>query len=230
MVAELGRVEIPGYSDALRKEQKVRAAAYFDCDVLSLNGLPVRLLTMRLLHRLRLGRNGFVVPCRFESDTEAYAHALDFVWKLNPKWRMAQDKPKFSDNVRRAIWEYQARKVPPRDFVMAVMDYLEEMFFDSPFIDSTPRDTNGSKVKVLGRETFTPPIACDMAVLIDLFAEGGYAWTPDEILDLPLVRLWQHIRLIYRRVYGIDCGSHAQRLAAEYMRRHNQAMTANGGN
>lgn len=227
MVAELGRVEIPGYAEALRRETSARAYAFAEVNVGTLNGLPARLMTMRLLHRLRLGRNGFVVPCRFDSDAEAYAHALDFVWKLHPRWKPAKAKPSMADNIRRALWQYRAAQVPPRDFVMAVMDYLDEMFFDSPFIDPAPRSSNGDRVRVMGRESFTPPIASDLASIIDLFAEGGYGWTPDQILDLPLVRLWQHARLILRRCYGVDCGSHAQRLAAAHMEKHNQQFAGN---
>lgn len=225
MLVELGRVEIPGYADALRRERELRMAAFVDVPggIVRIGGVPVRILTLRLLHHLRAGGNGFVTPFRFDEAWEVYSHALDFAWKLSPLYRVprADVALDLGYHARRLWWllSLRLRRVDPDRLVSDLYGYLSDVFADSPFTggNDTAAD-NGKPTTAQSRATqFTPPTACEAASLIDQFAEAGYPWSADEILDCPLPRLWQHIRLIQRRVYGVRPVSRAQQLATEYM-------------
>lgn len=224
MLVELGRVEIPGYADALRRESEQRLAAFVDVPggLVPLCGLPVRILTLRLLHTLRAARNGFVCPWRFDTDAEVAAHALDFTWKISPHYR----PPLMARSLdlgylwHRARWQHRAARVPLADLIAGVHAYLADVFADSPFrhggADATA-DNGQPSTRRSQSMNFSPALACESAYVIDLFAEGGYPWNADAILDCPLPRLWQHIRLIQQRVHGVRPLSEAQKLANTYM-------------
>lgn len=225
MLVELGRVEIPGYADALRREREMRMAAFVDVPggIVRIGGVPVRILTLRLLHHLRAGKNGFVSPFRFDHAWEVYSHALDFAWKLSPLYRVprADVALDLGYHARRLWWllSLRLRRVKPDQLVSDLYGYLGDVFADSPFTGgSDTAADNGKPTTAQSRATqFAAPLACEAANIIDQFAEAGYPWRADDILDLPLPRLWQHLRLIQRRVYGVRPVSPAQQLATEYM-------------
>lgn len=225
MLVELGRVEIPGYAEAQRHERELRMAAFVDVPggIVRVAGMPARILTLRLLHHLRAGRNGFVVPFRFDHVWELYAHSLDFLWKISPLYRVprADAAADLGYHVRRLWWlaSLRLRRVKPETVPGAINDYLNDVFADSPFTaDPTPADDNGRPTTARSKATtFSPPAACEAANVMDAFAEAGYPWRADEVLDCPLPRLWQHLRLIQRRVHGVEPTSRAQRLANDYM-------------
>lgn len=72
MVAKLPTVEVPGYSEALRRENFVRTTAFIGGNE-SLCGVEVVPLSLRTVLRLEVAQNGFFVPCQFDSDSEAIA-------------------------------------------------------------------------------------------------------------------------------------------------------------
>lgn len=225
MLVELGRVEIPGYADALRRERDARMAAFVDVPrgIVRVAGIPTRILTLRLLHRLRTGRNGYVVPFRFDTRAEIVTHSLDFLWKLSPFYRVprADVAMDLGYLARRVAWLASLRwnRVKASDLPTEIYGYLSDIFTDAPFTsERDPVKDNGEPTtRKSSAQTFTPPMTCEAASVMDMFAEAGYPWSADDILDCPLPRLWQHIRLIQKRVYGIRPHSNAQRLATEYM-------------
>lgn len=225
MLVELGRVEIPGYAEAQRRERELRMAAFVDVPdgIVRIAGIPVRVMTLRLLHHLRAGGNGFVVPFRFDEAWELYAHSLDFAWKLSPLYRVPRaDVPiDVGYQLRRIRWliGLRLRRVNAADLPAAIYAYLGDVFADSPFTaDTDTAADNGSPTTAQSKATqFAPPLACEAANVIDMFAEANYPWSTDAVLDCPLPRLWQHLRLIQKRVYGVRPVSAAQRLATEYM-------------
>ena len=62
-------VEIPGYAEALRREDRLRRQAWTNkSDTIA--GVTVRALTWRDVETLAELRNGFFCPWRFDTDAE----------------------------------------------------------------------------------------------------------------------------------------------------------------
>lgn len=196
-------IEIPGYAEALRRESELRRKAWSD-DSDTIAGVTVRLLTLRDMEKLAGMRNGFFCPWKFDTDTEFLGHCAQLVW-----WLSDCAKPKDGMGyVSRAIVAAQAQRLikhvgqDPKQLADDCMRYVKDTFMDAP---------KG------GGGTGASPIAGGPAYVADLLASGGYRMTVDEVLDMPLVRLWQLIRLVLKRVNGETPTNESDRIATDYL-------------
>ena len=197
-------VEIPGYADALRREDRLRRQAWTNPgDVIA--GVTVRALTWRDVETLAELRNGFFCPWRFDSDAEYLGHCAHLVW-----WLSDCRKPVANDTrIGKIIVEAQKMRLirhlrdHPKQTAEGVMRYLSDTFADGP--------KGGSSVGTNG------PVAGGPAYIADTLAAAGYAYTLDQMLDMPLMQLFQILRLARRRVYGEKITNESDRIACDYV-------------
>lgn len=199
MVANLPTVEVPGYADAVRRENYVRTTAFLGGNE-SLCGVEVRPLSLRTVLQLEVARNGFFVPCQFESDSEAVAHALQVVWFSRPGFdphcgtgsllRMVAHGVRLNTFCQRMVWRYRKDTVAMAHEVKA---WIRDAFMDMP------KGSGRSQVPA-------PAYAAYPAYIIDTLHGCGVKLDADQIMDMPLKRLWQHWRVAVKRenpAYGL---------------------------
>lgn len=209
-MATLQTVPIPGYAEAIKRETTLRDTAFLDGREL-VCGVEVLPLSLRRLIWLEQARNGFVVPCRFESEAEMLAHALQCIYFCLPEFEPPKS-PQFSfwrafqDGVsQRVFFRKVLRAGSPEVIVAEVEAWLREAFFDA----------GGSAVnagEVAGQSYASYP-----AYITDAFAAAGLPFTYAEIMDMPLRRLWQHRRVALRRVHGVALTNPSDALAVEHL-------------
>jgi hypothetical protein len=210
----LPTVEIPGYAEALRREQRVRAAAWRQpADTLA--GVPVRPLTLAEIGHLEDMRNGFFVPFTFATEAEIDGHCAQLVWWLSACPKPARDAGRGG---LRYLYTWQARRellaylAAHRDALRReVMDWLADNFMDAPKSDGG----------LLGQ-----PEAHGNAYIMDALAAAGYGFSEAEVLNMPLPRLWQYVRLASRRLSGRPLTNPSDRVATDYL----AAQAAGGRN
>lgn len=188
----LQTVEVPGLREALKREARIRDTAFLDgLEVVC--GVEAYPLSLRRLIWLEQAHNGFVVPFRFESDEEMLSHALQIVYFCNPDFSPpASPKYSFWDSFRdgmkqHAFFRKALRSGPPEAIIKEIETWLGDAFMDSP--------AGGGNNEVRG-----PSYASYPAYIVDKFAEAGLPFTYDQIMDMPLRRLWQHWRVAVKRV------------------------------
>lgn len=190
----LQTVEVPGLREALKRESGIRDTAF-------LNGLEVvcgveaHPLSLRRLIWLEQAHNGFVVPWRFESEEEMLSHALQIVYFCTPKFTIPKS-PKYSfwasfgDGMKQqAFFRKALRSGTPEVIIKEIEAWLGDAFMDSP--------AGGGNNEVRG-----PSYASYPAYVVDKFADAGLPFTYDQIMDMPLRRLWQHWRVAVKRIDG----------------------------
>lgn len=207
MTAHLQFVEIPGLADAIRREVETRRAAWLDSRA-EIAGVSVRQMTLRDLTILEEMRNGFCCPWRFDSVAEMLGHSAQLVW-----WLSDLPKPPLKSN---RVWHpivaahksnllrYLAQR--PADLINGTQDYLRNTFLDAP----------------KGGGAGGAPIAASPAYIADTLAAGGLFEGVDAMMDSPLLRLWQLMRLANRRIYGIPATNESDKLACDYLASLNQ--------
>jgi len=204
----LQQVEIPGYREAVKHESEVRDAAWLNGNEI-VAGVEVRPMNLRTVILLERARNGFLVPCRFDNGQEVVAHAIQVLYFSRPEFRA----PSLSDlgflsqlfeSVRRQRFiERVVRSADYDKLVREVREWLDDAFMDCP---------SGSKDTVSSASHASSP-----AYVFDMMAAGGYGYTQDEIIDMPLRRLWQLMRLASRRLYGSAIGNPSDDLAVQHI-------------
>lgn len=199
-------VEIPGYAEAIRREYNVRRSAWSDTGS-RIAGVNVRMLTMRDVIALEELRNGYFVPFKFETDYEIFGHSAQFVW-----WMSDCIKPHgkgligaaFALAQRESLLKHLAAR--PGELVAEVGAYLADSFMDAP--------AGGSD------SVQSAALAATPAYIMDTLAAGGHSMSIDDMLDMPLVRLWQILRLSTRRVFGTPITNKSDKLATDYLAAH----------
>lgn len=215
MSAELQFVEIPGYADALRREDALRRQAWANPGH-EVCGLQLRALTLRDMEVLAELRNGFFCPWRFDEEAEYLGHCAQLVW-----WLSAAPKPRPSgDSFVRRIYVERARQRLTRHLLRdlkglseGVRALLRETFFDAP---------RGG-----GSGPSGAAIAANPAYVVDALAAAGHAWPLERVLDTPLVQLWQVLRVAQKRVTGMAPPNESDRLAVEHLARLNAEAKGN---
>lgn len=204
----LPRVQIPGYAEAVKRERELRDTAFLGGNEL-VAGVECRPFSLRHLAYLEAARNGFVVPCRFFDEEEMLAHALQVLWICrkgfrapdSPRigrlglWRMTAAQQLF---VVRVLWNHSGA-----DVVKAVEDWLRDAFMDAP---------TGSADAIT-----TTSYTATQAMFLDKFAEAGLPFTYDEVMDMPMRRLWQHWRLAVRRVNDVKLTNPSDEVAVAHL-------------
>lgn len=207
-MVSLQQVEIPGYSAALKREAEVRETAWLNGNEI-VAGIEVRPLNLGTVILLERARNGFLVPCRFDNGQEVVAHAIQVLYFSRPEFRVPQLSDlgflsRLFESVRRQRFiDRIARKADYDALVREVREWLDDAFMDCP---------SGSSDGVN-----TPSHAASPAYVLDLLAAGGYQFSAEQIMAMPLRRLWQMMRLASRRLYGSAISNPSDDVAVKYL-------------
>lgn len=203
-------VEIPGYAEAMRLEQASRLSA-FDESQQNICGIVVEPLTLRKCSLLRREMNGYFVPCQFESEVEAHAHARQIAWFCAPEFFYPTTKLEaIRYTWRQARWISQVNKIRPSIFTREVLRFVEESFYDSPFHGDTGSAEDDTKT------ISSPSVAVDIVYVADMFARAGYPYSLRDILDMPLKQLWQFTRVIHKRE-GTNLSNRSTAIATRHL-------------
>ncbi len=198
-----GFVEIPGFAEAVKRERTVRRQAWADVP-LSICGVRVRPITLRDLELLEEMQNGFFCPWRFDTELEYLAHCAQLVWWLSDAPKPATDGAGWSaiiaQHYRRRLTARLAKD--PARLARETREFLHGQFLDAP------KGQSGST---------SAASAAGAAYIIDALAAGGYSLPPSQLLDLPLTQLWQLVRLVQRRVFGVPLTNPSDKLATDYL-------------
>ena len=196
-------VEIPGYAEALKREDRLRRQAWV-CDRGEIAGVTVRQLTWRDVEMLAEMRNGFFCPWRFDSDAEYLGHCAQLVW-----WLSDCRKPTQSDaRIGLIISSVQKARLikhlsqHPKQMSDELTRFLADTFEDAP---------KG------GGQSASSAIAGGPAYIADTLAAGGYHFTLQQMMDMPLVQLFQLLRLVRSRVFGETQTNASDKLATDYL-------------
>lgn len=205
----LQTVEIPGYREALQRESRVRDTAFLDgLEVVC--GVEVYPLSLRRIVWLEQAQNGFIVPWIFDSDSELLAHALQILYFSTPEYR-PPTSPKFG--FWRAFGEgYRQhrffgklkRDKKAEDIIKEIQEWVADAFMDRP--------NGGGSSEVAG-----PSYAGYPAYIVDKLGAAGLPFAYDEIMDMPLRRLWQHWRIAVRRIDEATLTNPSDEVATNYI-------------
>jgi hypothetical protein len=201
-------VQIPGYAEALKREDRLRRQAWVhDRDVIA--GVTVRPLTWRDVETLAEMRNGFFCPWKFDTDAEYLGHCAQLVWWLSDCRKPAQGDTRMTSIIISAQRARLIRHLGKHTQQLAedVVRFLGDTFEDGP---------KGGSASQGGA------IAGGPAYIADTLAAGGYSLTFKEILDMPLVQLFQIMRLVRRRLYDDKPTNSSDKIATDYLAALNQ--------
>lgn len=186
-------VELAGYGEVLQRERQIRADAFATAAEVRLNpqrigGIAVKPLTLGLLIFLERARAAYVSSWRFDSGLELAVESSRFVWLVSRlceeprgRWHIA------TLFVRRwLVSRHLAKRV---DVVDGIKEYLDAGFYDAP-------KGGGSKSSGEAPRSFCHYVA----LIVDTLVAAGYSFTEDQIMDLPLARLWQYYNLACHRL------------------------------
>ena len=208
-MVKLETVEIPGLREAIKREARVRDTAFLD-GLEIVCGVEVVPLSLRRLIWLEQSHNGFVVPWKFDDDSEAFAHAIHFLFMMRPNYAPPKSPKRsfwgdFVTGLKEMVFIKRMAKKDRGQVVDELNQWLADSFMDAP-------SAGAGEVK-------TVPYASYPAYVIDLFAEAGLPMSVSEILDMPLARLWQHWRVASRRVKDTTLTNPSDTLAVEHIAR-----------
>lgn len=203
----LQTVRIPGYAEAVRKETHSRDTAFLDA-LECVCGLWVHPLCLRSLTALETARNGHIEPCIWESPEEEIGHAIQVLYFCRPGFRVPRQAPGFWATFRecrkqvmfsRQVLRYGREKIVPE-----VQQWLQDSMMDAP---------SGGGEGIGGGRT----LASYPTYIIDKFAEAHLPFNYDEIMTMPLRRLWQHWRLAVHRLDGISLANPSDKIRTDYL-------------
>lgn len=207
-VVALQTVPIPGYAEAVRRESEIRNRAFLG-GAQVVCGVRVYPLSLRRLIWLEAAGNAHVIPARFESLAEAAAHAAQVLYFCSGRFRLP-------DSPAVPFWRAWRDKISVRLFLTALRSIRTEVelisevreWLDAQFMDAPCGSSDG--VHSAGHAAYP-------AYIVDRFGEAGLLFTQDEILDMPLARLWQYWRLATRRLSGGALTNPSDDLATQYL-------------
>ena len=206
MVA-LQTIEVPGYREAVQRERALRDSAFLDTEE-QLCGVTVKPLSLRKLIELERAHNGFICPWRWASDAEVIGHAMALIYFCQPNFRPPAEsfwslylhgyrKHKFCVGL--------LRRLPPLEIIKAVRQWLDDAFMDAP---------SGGGDNIASQSYASYP-----AYIMDKFGEAGLTYTPDQIMDMPLRRLWQHWRVAVARCNDMKLSNPSDEIAVAFISR-----------
>jgi hypothetical protein len=196
-------VEIPGYADALKREDRLRRQAWVHTNS-EIAGVKVRPLTWRDVETLAEIRNGFFCPWKFDTNQEFLGHCAQLVWYLSNCKKPSEDEGRIGIVIANAQRTRLIRHLGkfPHQTVDDVTRFLSDTFADSPVGSSS--NSGGA-------------IAGGPAYIADTLAAGGYRFTMAEVLDMPLVQLFQILRVVRVRLYDYKPVNQSDKLATDYL-------------
>lgn len=204
----LETVEIPGFREAIKRENHVRDTSFLEGRYL-LCGVEVEPLSLRRLIWLENAHNGFVVPWDWDDDGETFAHAIQFLYFVRPDYLPPMSPRESFWQSFRAGWKEQrfinrmARK--NRNEVIAELSaFIKDAFMDGP--------KGGG-----GGEVMPPRYVSYPVHIVDLFSEAGMTFSYTEIMDMPLARLWQFYRIAAKRINGATLTNPSDEIAVNHL-------------
>jgi len=162
--------EIPGYLEAVRRENDIRDAAFLDLTT-SICGIEVRQLTPRDALIL----DGLDNPL-MRGGIPTESQLAHFLWLLSPSY-------KHGSKVRRFLFARKVRNVKFIEATLACWSYVEDSFQDSP-----PQSSDR-----------TCRFASGIAHLVDRMA-SQYGWTEEKILHSSFKKLFQYMKVMSARL------------------------------
>ena len=187
-------LEIPGYKEALEKERSARGHAFLPIGR-EICGFPVRQMTLRDL-RIRIQIGCPFVSRRAPDDKATIAgHVASFLWQIRaPDWNssaptLPHARPKLArlfllivgkHETEREVFARRIVKIQIEDAIKEINEYLDLMLLDAP----------SSRTGTI----YAPKT--DFAATIIRTIASTYHWSEEGILDMPLPRLYQHLREI----------------------------------
>ncbi len=136
--------------------------------------VEVRLLTLRMFIQLCAVRSPFLVGGRVGPE-----HVAQILWRLSPAYDTRTSNPE----ARRQFVESIAA-IPFKSSVRNIGRYIDRMLIDKP-----PQPA-GKLVKGKADTSFAASMVHRLA--------GEYGWSGEEILELPMPRIFQYLRRIQR--------------------------------
>ena len=174
------RDQIPGYAEALAKEQASRNAAFIDITE-TVCGFELRQMTLRDYLILQSARNPVLV-----GGTPSPVELVAFLWLLSPGYRPALT---FAGWINSWAFAIRCRKFLPRgkgddhERISSAAKIIEacRAYVEETFQDSGPRASSGA---------WMPDYWSDGA---ELCARMGreYGWAPEVTLGLPMKAILQ---------------------------------------
>lgn len=162
---------IPGYRDAVERENAVRDASFVQDGNEVLCGLSVRAMTARHVALLDMAGSPFVC-----GGAPAPGRVAQFLWVVSKEFMAG-------DTAVRDAFVARCKSLPFLDSTRQIEQYVEDAFQDAP-----PGKRAGERI----------PLVSWVADLVDILA-SEYGWAEPEILNLPLKRAFQYVRCIQRR-------------------------------
>lgn len=209
-------IEVPGLAEARQREHDLRNLAFLPIGE-EIAGIPVKAYTPYHLLALDAVKNGFVVPCTFERESERAAHALQFLWFVSTEYRIPTGK---LDTLWMRWRRYRFTKRTAKVNAFAVFDGIAK-YLDEALMDCPGSSQSNSGVRQVGHASF-------MASIVDMLYGAGYPWSEAEILNTPFRRIWQYLRLSMKRL-DPECtlSNPSDRLASAYIAKLNAETPPN---
>lgn len=165
---------VPGYKEAVEREVRIREESFLPFGEM-ICGLEVRQMTPRDLLILQGIESPFVVGGAITAE-----HIVRFLWILSFRFRVVRT---WRDKWVRGKFIKRCRRLNVGGVLRRIDEYMTDTFQDAP---------GGS-----GRG----PVASDwsgIAAIVDQLA-SAYHWREDDILQIPLKRIFQYGRIMRRR-------------------------------
>jgi len=184
-------LDIPGYREAIEAENQARVTDYLDAPSI-IGEVCIAPLTIRRMARLQSVGSRFVV--RDDGPMDAATEIALFLWALSPhyehaywlKSRIELHCPRLARWLFNRIRNQFVKRISKMDAETIIDDItrlLKHTFEDSPGNDE--------------QEQAASPFAWPTS-FVGMLAEQRH-WTEGEILDMPLRRVFQHVRSIIRQ-------------------------------
>lgn len=155
----------PRLAAAAREERDIRSSAWLDLP-LDICGIPVEPLTLRRYAVLAAASNPFIV-----GGTRTAGAIAQFLWIVSREFCVDEKKKR---KFLKRIGGIKAGTA-----IIEISLYMEAAFFDAPMGKS--------------RTGSVPSTALEASIIHQM--GDAYGWTPDQILDQPLGRLFQLMRI-----------------------------------
>ena len=208
---------IPGLREAIERETEAREIDFLGAPEL-LCGIEVMPLSIRRLLRLQAVGSPFLYKVDGTPPPEQVGDVALFFWALSPNYERALrvrlwaecvsfEIGKFAFNFIRQRFVRRLRPLKLGPAARACRDYVSRAFEDAP---------GGSEGRVSASYYGWP------ASYVGLLA-SEYGWTEDTILDLPLRRLFQHVRrLIQKHDPGAILFNPSDKVRGEWLRQQSR--------
>lgn len=205
----LQTVEVPGLREAIARESRVRDSAFLRGNEV-VCGVVVRPLCLETLIWLEQAHNGFFVRYVFDDNRERLAHAIQALYYSRPGFTIPESPvvgfwKSFKDGLSEQLFIRRLVKGKQRHTIVnEVAEWISDAFMDAP--------SGGGDNAIR-----SPTYASYPVYIFDRFAEAGFSFSYDEIMNMPLKRLWQYLRIANRRLGAGSLTNPSDQIAVDYL-------------